>query len=347
MLENPLRRSARNPASTPTGIRRPDSPAIKPQRVGPPLAPASPSFAQRKAHQPRPYNAVFVEGNNVMRSIDRPLPGDVVGRQKPQLHPDISRKKSAYFESEFAATNRGDDPAKARILNEAMVTAELKTNVIIRDEFTFITDLAYHLSNRYQRPMSSINITLHHGICMLFAGTFEPACTLTIHAIPSLLQPVTNKRNAVLIQQHLHETLGVLSTRGYVRFEATPEENVAIGGKTLAAEVEELSKGDGDRKSSVFRKPSVSGRGIMNSVKSLGNFKSASMIDLAGKVPTPPPSNSGETTRGIATIPEVPPTPPADERSGQEEEHKPRKGALRRKSLRFALFGNKASPDKR
>jgi hypothetical protein len=179
----------------------------------------------------------------------------------------VSKKNSAYFESELAATNRGDDPVKARILNEAMVIAELKTNVIIRDEFAFITDLANHLSNRYQRPMSSINVTLHHGVCMLFAGTLEPACTLTIHALPSLVQPATNRRNAVLIQQHLHETLGVVSTRGYVRFEASPEENVALGGKTLAAEVEELSSRNVDRKPGVFRKPSMSSRGILNSVK--------------------------------------------------------------------------------
>lgn len=242
-------------------MRRPDSPVVKSQHAGS-------SFAQRKALQPRLPDDVLVEGNDVMRSIDRPLPGDVVGRRrKSQLHPDMSKKKSAYFESEFAGPIKGDDPAKSRILNEAMVIAELKTNVIINDEFAFITDLAYHLSNRYQRPMSSIIITLHHGICMLFGSTFEPAYTLTIHALPSLLQPATNKRNAILIQQHLHETLGVVSTRGHIRFEATPEENVAIGGKTVASEIESLSRDNADRKAGVFRKPSKSSRGIMKSVK--------------------------------------------------------------------------------
>ncbi|KAI8628586.1 Tautomerase/MIF [Xylariaceae sp. FL1651] len=345
MLENPLRRSARAPASNPAGIRRPDSPAIKPQCAGPPLAPPGASFAQRRAQRSRPPTVSLVEGNDVMRSIDRPLPGDVVGRRKAQLHPEASKKKSAYFESEFAAPNRGDDPAKARIRNEAMVTAELKTNVIIKDEFSFITDLAYHLSNRYQRPMSSINITLHHGICMLFGGSFEPACALTLYALPSLVQPATNKRNATIIQRHLQEALGIVPTRGYVRFEATPEENIAIGGKTLAAEVEELSKGITSQKSGMPRRPSKSGRGIINSVKSLGNFRSLSMIDLADKVPTPPPSNSDETTR-IATISEVPPTPPDEEKSSEVGDQKPPKAASRRKSLRFALFGNKSSADK-
>lgn len=261
MLENPLRRSANDSSSGgAAGIRRPDSPVTKPQRDGL-------SFAQRKALQPRPSDNVLVEGNNVMRSIDRPLPGDVVGRRKSRIHPDVSKKRSAYFESEFAAPNKGDDPVKSRVRNEAMVTAELKTNVIIDDEFAFITDLAYHLSNRYQRPMSSIVVTLHHGICMLFGSTIDPAYTLTIHTLPSLLQPATNRRNAALIQQHLHETLGVVSTRGHVRFEATPEENVAIAGKTVAAEIESLTRDGTDRKAGVFRRPSKSGRGIMKGMK--------------------------------------------------------------------------------
>ncbi|KAI1173908.1 Tautomerase/MIF [Nemania sp. FL0916] len=338
MPEDLVRRSANTSPPSAAGIRRPDSPVVKPQQVGS-------SFAQRKSHRQRPSNAVLVEGNNVMRSIDRPLPGDVIGRRKSQVHPDLCKKRSAYFESEFAVPSKSDDPAKIRILSEVMVTAELRTNVIISDEFAFITDLAYHLSNRYQRPVSSIVVTLHHGICVLFGSTFEPAYTLAIHALPSLLQPATNRRNATLIQQHLHETLGVVSARGYIRFEGTPEENVAIGGRTIAAEIDSLSKDNTDRKPGVFRKPSKSSRGIMKSVKSLGNFKLQSVIDLSENVPTPPPSNSGETTR-IATIPEVPPTPPDDERTSQLEERKTSKRASHRKSLRFALFGNKTPLEK-
>lgn len=115
--------------------------------------------------------------------------------------------------------------------------------------------------------MSSIVVTLHHGLCMLFGSTFDPAYTLAIHALPSLLQPATNRRNSALIQQHLHETLGVVSTRGHVRFEATSAENMAIGGKTVAAEIESLSRDDTDRKAGVFRRPSKSGRGIMKGMK--------------------------------------------------------------------------------
>lgn len=74
---------------------------------------------------------------------------------------------------------------------------------------------------------------------MMFGGSFDSAYTLTIHALPSLTQPTTNKRNAALIQKHIEETLGVKASRGYVRFVATPEDTVAVGGKTIAAEIED------------------------------------------------------------------------------------------------------------
>lgn len=109
----------------------------------------------------------------------------------------------------------------------------------IKDEFSFITDFSYQLSNRYQRPVSSIAVTLSHSQCMMFGGSFDSAYTLTIHALPSLTQPTTNKRNAALLQKHVEETLGVKPTRGYVRFVATPEDMVAIGGRTIAAEIED------------------------------------------------------------------------------------------------------------
>lgn len=94
--------------------------------------------------------------------------------------------------------------------------------------------------------MSSIVVNLQHGMCMMFGGSFDPAYTLTIHALPGQVQPTTNKRNAALIQTHVKETLGVPASRGYVRFVASPEENVAHGGKTVAGEMEDVEKGARD-----------------------------------------------------------------------------------------------------
>ncbi|KAI8962484.1 Tautomerase/MIF [Daldinia sp. FL1419] len=326
---------------------RPDSLPARLPRINPPLtannyssAASNASSTQRKGHSSRSSRTHIVEGNKMMRNIDRPPPGDPTGSRKSQVHPELSKKRSAYFESEFAAANRDTDPVKARIQNEAIVMADLRTNVIIKDEFSFITDLSYNLSNRYQRPISSIVINLTHGCCMMFGGSFDPAYTLTIHALPCLVQPTTNKRNAALIQRHIQETLGVIAPRGYVHFVATPEENVALGGKTIAAEINESGhNATADEKPTEARKGTKSNRRI--GVKSFGGFRSASMTDLA-RVPTPPSSTSDETTP-ITTIPEVPPTPPEDDKLGDLIEQKPIKTAPRRKSLRFTLFSGKTT----
>jgi len=65
-----------------------------------------------------------------MRSVDRPLPGDMLYRRKSQAQPALAKKKSAYYENEFAAT-RESNPAMDRVRNEAIVMAELKTNCIV------------------------------------------------------------------------------------------------------------------------------------------------------------------------------------------------------------------------
>ncbi|KAI0005707.1 Tautomerase/MIF [Xylariaceae sp. FL0662B] len=320
-----------------------ESPAVRSRHRSVPFAAGDrsvapdPSPGQRKGQLPRPPKINIVEGNKTMRNIDRPPPADVLSPRRSQLHPDVSKKKSLYFENELAAGNRDPDPVRARVHNEAIVVAELRTNVIIKDEFSFITDLSYHLSNRYQRPMSSIVINLNHGCCMMFGGSFEPAYTLTVHALPSLVQPTTNKRNALLVQRHIQESLGVPMSRGYMRFVATPEENVAIGGKTVAAEIDESNKAAVGEKPAMSKRSTRSSRRL--SAKSFAAFRSSSMADLS-KVPTPPSSASEETTP-ITTIPEVPLTPPGEDKLGELIEQKPLKTASRRKSLRFSLFGGK------
>jgi hypothetical protein len=77
---------------------------------------------------------------------------------------------------------------------------------------------------------------------MVFGGTFDPAYVLSLFALPTQLQPTTNKRNAALIQKHLEEVLDVKPSRGFLRFIPTLEENTARNGKTLAGEIEDVGK---------------------------------------------------------------------------------------------------------
>lgn len=102
--------------------------------------------------------------------------------------------------------------------------------------------MSYNLSQRYSRPESSIMVNVEHSACLLVAGSFEPAYILTITALPSQLQPVTNKRNSALIQSFMADILAVPPERGILRFQPIPEENLATNGTTVLGEIERIEK---------------------------------------------------------------------------------------------------------
>lgn len=168
------------------------------------------------------------------------------------------------------------------LLNTSGKARLLTRPIQISDEFTFITELSYHLSTRYQRPVSSIVVTLQHGACMLYGGSFDPAYVMAIFALPSQLQPTTNKRNAALIQKHMEEVLGVGATRGLLRFVPTSEEDLASNGNTVAGDIDNL-----ERSLSGSSKQNVGDDGA-----SLGSKRSKTRNKLSVKVgqPTAPES---------------------------------------------------------
>ncbi|KJR88853.1 mif domain containing protein [Sporothrix schenckii 1099-18] len=314
------------------------------------------SFSQRAAQMSREPRPLLVKGDpNLLRDIDRPPPGDpattTTGRRRSilgapsTLGPNIAdghlghlghlaRKRSQYFEDAFATRRDADNsPAKERVRSEALVLADVRTNVIVGDEFTIVTELSAHLALRYRRPLSSIVVTLQHGACMCFGGSFAPAYVMSVYGLPSQLQPTTNKRNAALIQRHMEETLGVPPARGHLRFVAVPEANLAYSGTTSLGHVDDLARagagassggggGGGGRPLSsngMYRSPVGSvtspaamamtdgslGRGLGSrkhktarklSVKSLSSFRSPS--------PSPP-----ELTPPPSAVDEHPPAP--------------------------------------
>ncbi len=108
----------------------------------------------------------------------------------------------------------------------------------IKDEYAFITKLSRHLSLRFSRPESHVMINVAHSACLMFGGSFDPAYTLTLTALPSQIQPTTNKRNAAVTQTFMTEALGVSAHRGVVKFVAIGEENLATNGQTVLGEIE-------------------------------------------------------------------------------------------------------------
>lgn len=108
-----------------------------------------------------------------------------------------------------------------------------------------MTDLSHHLAQRYTRPDSAVMIRIDHSACLALGGTFEPCYILHLQTVPSQMGPSTNKRNASLVQSFMSDILSVPAERGIVTFTPIAEENLAMGGKTMLAEMEKASKQSG------------------------------------------------------------------------------------------------------
>ena len=104
--------------------------------------------------------------------------------------------------------------------------------------------------------------------------------------MPSQVQPATNKRNAVLLQKLIEESLGVPPSRGVAKFLAIPEENYAYNGKTVAGDIEDLEKAQGDDSASLRRSQSRSG--LRNTAKrqSMRSFRNLKTGIIGGSAYT-------------------------------------------------------------
>ncbi|KAF9871666.1 mif domain-containing protein [Colletotrichum karsti] len=210
------------------------------------IANSGKSFADRKMSRrlsTAPTGPPIVESGNdgLTRDVNHSLPGDGLrNNRKSKTQGELAKRRSSYYEEAFQG-DREANVMKDRVYGEAIVMVELRTNVIISDEFSFITDFSYQLSVRYQRPVSSIVVSLQHGACMLFGGTFDPAYTMTIHALPCEVGITKNKRNTALLQKHLQEAIGVAPVRGFLKFMEVPAENMAVNSKTMASHIAEMT----------------------------------------------------------------------------------------------------------
>lgn len=153
-------------------------------------------------------------------------------------HNNFTKHRSQHYEEQLQHRDNAFGNVRERVVRESPIIAELRTNVIIKDEFTLVRDLSLHLAARYTRPDFAIITQVDHSVCLALGGTFDPCYILTLTTSPSQMGPTMNKRNAALIQSFMADILGVPPERGVVRFHAIPEENFAYNGTTLLGEME-------------------------------------------------------------------------------------------------------------
>ncbi|KAK4693564.1 hypothetical protein P7C71_g3865, partial [Lecanoromycetidae sp. Uapishka_2] len=177
----------------------------------------------------------------------------------------------------------------------------------VKDEYELLQDLSHHLSLRYQRPLTSICVTLSHSACMLFGGTFDSAYILTLSALPIDLGMTTNKRNAALLQAFMADALGVAPVRGVVRFVSIPDEDLAFNGTTVLGQIDNLQKASESAKHSkansfTHATPYVPPPAQNSGTNTAAYAPPPPALDLASQPPSDPPSYPLPTP--------VPPPPP-------------------------------------
>ncbi|KAK8190099.1 Tautomerase/MIF superfamily, partial [Phyllosticta capitalensis] len=228
------------------------------------------------------------ERKNIMRPVDRGPSGEKLDLPDANNTPRSvkSKRRTQFYDGQFSDKD-ATGMARDRVVKDSPVVAELKTNVIIKDEYTLVTDLSSQLSQRFQRPESSIMISLQHSTCLLLSGSFEPAYVLSLTTVPSLVQPVTNKRNAALLQQFLDEILNVTPERGIIRFHPLEEANLATNGRTVLGEIEREQKKQAEANGEVKRPTTKqSRRSFMLRAKTQPPSRNGSMASAS--IVTPP-----------------------------------------------------------
>ena len=165
---------------------------------------------------------------------------------------------------------------------------------------------------------------------MLFGGNFDPAYSLTITALGSQLQPVTNKRNAALLAKALQESLGVSPERGMIKFTPIAEENMATDGRTVTGMIEDLERVMSETGSGFQRALSLKSK-RRQSMKSLRGMKNASQLPTHNEILSPTPPVSERDT------PPLPPVPTEKSPMDKKAERVQKMG--RRKSFLTSIFG--------
>ncbi|KAG8668843.1 hypothetical protein FPOAC2_08147 [Fusarium poae] len=178
---------------------------------------------------------VLESDQRLSRDVEQMVSGDANKVTRKHSLPILSRRRSEV--SDEPVLLKQSDEVGDRVRCASAVVAEIKTNVIIEDEFTFITELSEYLSIRYNRPASCIITTLQHGICIQFGGSCDPSYIMKIEALDRDMQPAANKRNIALLQRHMEQALGIPASRGHLRFVPVAEDCAGWKGNTIAGEI--------------------------------------------------------------------------------------------------------------
>ncbi|KAG6325548.1 hypothetical protein E4U44_002317 [Claviceps purpurea] len=197
------------------------------------------------------------------------------GASSTHPKPNLAKPRAP---SSARASHRVSSSGSLRLRNsqardDFVLLAEVKTNVVVRvcesqesmrfrqvpgwkelittkitNEYLFMNELSYHLALRYGCPLSSIVVSLQHGICLLHGGSFDPAYILTI---TGRKDQIVDKRNVTVFQDHLQQAIRVAPARGLVQIVATLSEGSKWASRSNSSRQSCGASGGGQRDAAI------------------------------------------------------------------------------------------------
>ncbi|OJD19618.1 hypothetical protein AJ78_00475 [Emergomyces pasteurianus Ep9510] len=219
----------------------------------------------------------YERSDSITKELTRGTPTDgypnrPLSKSSSQL--DIARKRSQYFNEVFTSREPYHTP-RHRVNQDSVVVVEIKTNVILENDFQNLSELSFNLALIFQRPEASILLYVEHNCCLMLASSYEPAYLATVSALPCSVAPITNLRHTVLIQAAMFDIFDIPGNRGVIKFESMAEENFATNGSTIRDEIDQLERTSNDEHS-LFK--SIS-RTVSRKIKSNTSNGNNSVVD--------------------------------------------------------------------
>ncbi|KAL1967468.1 hypothetical protein VTN77DRAFT_3253 [Rasamsonia byssochlamydoides] len=222
------------------------------------------------------------------------LHGEPVDAAKQKLY----QKRSQYFEDAFALREPYNTPRR-RVNQDSAILVEIRMNIMIRPDKIpgLLSMLSARLAEIYQRPESAILITMDHDCFLRFGGGTGPAYLITISGLASSFAPLMNARNAAVLQAEMRELVAIPEKHGVIKYVPMEEENLASGGTTMKAAIENLEQAAKSEYPGVVKNLSRS-----MSKKLLRSKRSNSSPPI---MPTLPETSVPTTTENVATTENV------------------------------------------
>ncbi|PGG99705.1 hypothetical protein GX51_06157 [Blastomyces parvus] len=266
--------------------------------------------------------------NSITKELTRGTPTDGHPTRPLSKSPnrlDLAKKRSQYFNEVFTSREPYHTP-RHRINQDSVVVVEIKTNVVLENDFQNLSELSFNLALIFQRPEASILLYVEHNCCLMLASTYEPAYLVTVSALPCSIAPITNLRHTVLIQAAIFDIFDIPGNRGVIKFESMAEENLATNGSTIRDEIDQLERTSNDEHS-IFKSLSHTVSRKMKSNTSNGNNSIARPATPVHGLQSLDNSNynSNTTNNGESGLPFA----TAVEHEGEEELVSPRREGLR------------------